>query len=352
MRNDLKVSDLQNGDIIIWKMGDSAASHVEIYTGSSHFANTSVHAVNNPGKAMTKVMANSFRAEFYKHVFRMKGRPQHLRRSLRQVKRWARFESPYDKFRIDLKTKFRNSVTTKLGNEGAKHGLMQQLFREQGCFRAIKFAARRRQIMCYPGDDESFAGRGVTCCMFAILCYQVAGLVNYVTPIDSKDFDQRVSDKKMTESELKNLIKLMKKYPNNVDVQAYKKYISKLHSKNPYQIDWKGLGETPMQREDGHRARSSDYSFFPSLYFWKDPNQPITTLDWAQAITPGLMLDAKIANPEDLFRALSFDVSNWKHVGSMASENGQAPSEEEKALYQGQLRAYAEKAEMRRGRYQ
>lgn len=352
MRNDLKVSDLQNGDIIIWKMNGSDASHVEIYTGASHFANTSIHAVNNPEKAMTRVMANSFRGTFFKQVFRMRGRPQHLRRSLRQVKRWARFESPYDKFRIDLKTKFRNSVTRKLGDEGAKRGLMERLFREQGCFRAIKFAARRRQIMCYPGDDESSAGRGVTCCMFAILCYQVAGLVDYVTPIGFNDFDLRVSDKKMTESELKKLIKSMKKTPNNVDVQAYKKYISKLHSKNPYDVDWKSLGESRMVRKDGHRARSSDYSFLPSLNFWKDPSQPITTLDWDQAITPGLMLDAKIANPEDLFRALSFDASNWKYVGSMAQENGQAPSEEEKALYQGQLGAYAEKAETRRGRYQ
>ncbi|MEO3433363.1 hypothetical protein [Inquilinus sp. CAU 1745] len=351
MRNDLKVSDLRNGDIVIWKMEGSAASHVEIYTGSSHFASTSVHAVNNPEKAMTKIMANSFRGAFFKQIFRMKGRPQHLRRSLRQVNRWARFESPYDKFRIDLKTKFRNSTTSKFGNEGAKHVLMQQLFHEQGCFRAIKFAARRRQIMCYPGDDESFTGRGVTCCMFAILCYQVAGLVNYVTPIESNDFDLRVSDKKMTESELKNLVKLMKKKPNNIDIQAYKRYISKLHSKNPYDIDWKSLGEPPMLRNGGGRPRSSDYSFLPSLNFWKDSSQPITTLDWAQVITPGLMLDAKIANPEDLFRALSFDVSNWRHVGSMAQENGQAPSEEEKALYQGQLRAYAEKAEARRGRY-
>ena len=63
-RADLTTADLQPGDLIIWKMGDGDANHVEMFTGASHFAETSIHAVNTPAKDMTRVMPTSFSADF------------------------------------------------------------------------------------------------------------------------------------------------------------------------------------------------------------------------------------------------------------------------------------------------
>jgi hypothetical protein len=193
-RNDLKIADLTGGDLILWKMGEEA-SHVEMFTAGSHFTETSIHAVNNAAKQMTRVMPTSFRPDFYKHVFHCSD--ANLRAAAVAIARdWAQYENRYDTDRIAVKTAFRE-MHKKLGTDpGDGRQIMVDLFYERGRFRAIKYASRRNGIPCYPGDQDN-NGKGMTCCMFAILCYQVAGITAQVNPLGGANSFFHVSDKKI-----------------------------------------------------------------------------------------------------------------------------------------------------------
>jgi hypothetical protein len=109
--DNLTTADLSAGDLIVWKMGDGDANHVELFTGGSHFAATSIHAVNTPAKQMQRVMPTSFAAASYKHVFRCQ-RPEQVAKAVKFARQWALYENRYDKPRIDVKSAYRRCTET------------------------------------------------------------------------------------------------------------------------------------------------------------------------------------------------------------------------------------------------
>lgn len=330
-RTDLTTADLQPGDLIVWKMGDSDASHVEMFTGGSHFAETSIHAVNTPAKQMTRVMPTSFSAASYKHVFRSLDGDR-ARKAVKYASKWAQYENRYDRPRIDVKTAFRQMHRNLGTPAGQMTAVMRRLFWDKGRFRAIKYAARRASILCYPGDDGE-SGRGMTCCMFAVLCYQVAGIASHVDKLDAAKPFIRVSDKKMTNEDLAVLQKMMviQRFAPAV-FQDYRTYVDGLKEQNEYQIDW-GVAQKPAVDKGPSAPKKVGFTYYPSIMMWRTP-QTFATFDWAGAVTPGMMLDAKIANPQHVWDSLRDNSADWDYRGSMAQPAAAAPTDAQKLAYQ------------------
>jgi len=344
-RNDLTTADLQPGDLIVWKMGESEASHVEIFTGGSHFAETSIHAVNTPAKDMTRVMPTSFSAASYKHVFRCLNGAQ-VAKAVKFASQWAQYENRYDKPRIDVKTAYRQ-MHRNLGTPSSRvTAEMTKLFWEKGRFRAIKYAARRSSILCYPGDDGQ-SGHGMTCCMFAILCYQVAGIAKQVNKLDPAQPRTRVSDKKMNANDLGVLEKMMalQRFPHGVFIE-YKQYVQGIQENNEYHIDWAKAGKPEVQKGPS-APKKVGFEYFPSIMMWRDPST-FATFDWSSAVTPGMMLDAKIANPQHVWDSLTANSADWDFRGSMAQPASAPPTEVQKAAYQQALQTNKAAAATRR----
>jgi hypothetical protein len=302
-RDNLTVNDLSDGDLVIWRMTE--ANHVEIYVKSKKlFEQTSIHAVNTPAKKMTRVMATSFRPACYKHVFHCKTKQLRLCASL-YAERWAAYENRYDTGRINVKTAFRE-MQKNLGTspEGSLK-LTRELFYQRGRFRAIKYAARRRGILCYPGDQEGNGGRGMTCCMFAILCYQTAGLADHVKPLDGSPFFH-ISDKKISAKDAPVVVKVLDDAGfGKQDIGDYMFYVGCIQQQNEYRIDWQKDWKTEVVKEKPQPQRVG-YLYVPSLMQWKTPAS-FGGFDWGAALTQGMLLDAKIANPEHIWQSLQAD---------------------------------------------
>jgi len=344
-RADLTTADLQPGDLIIWKMGDGDANHVEMFTGASHFAETSIHAVNTPAKDMTRVMPTSFSAASYKHVFRCQN-PVQVGKAVKFASQWAQYENRYDKPRIDVKSAYRQmhrNLNTPAARVAAE---MTRLFFEKGRFRAMKYAARRASILCYPGDDGQ-SGHGMTCCMFAILCYQVAGIAKQVNKLDPASPRTRVSDKKMSAKDLAVLEKMMalQHFPPGA-FRDYKLYVQGIQENNEYHIDWVKAGKEEVQKGPSAEKKVG-FNYFPSIMMWRDPGN-YANFDWSIAVTPGMMLDAKIANPQHVWEALTANSADWDYVGSMAQPVLAPPTDLQKAAYQNALQTNKAAAAVRR----
>ena len=245
----MKLSDLQIGDVLFTFVGEKPpALHTQIYTADSHFKQTILHAVDDsrPG-GPSKLMATGIKTQDML-VYRCK-RGHLAYEAWAMALRWARFLVPYDHERKNLKEAYRNTIID-MGEEDVVER-MALLFQTHGIFRAIKYTARREEIVCYPTDGDG--SKGLTCTMFVILCYQAAALQRCVLTTQEVCPGSnmvRVSDKKMTSEELAVLDKLttMPKNKLNVDdLHFYKDYVMKLQSGNEYQIDWDlaGTGSRP-----------------------------------------------------------------------------------------------------------
>lgn len=329
--NDLTTADLSAGDLIVWKMGDSDASHVEMFTGGSHFAATSIHAVNTPAKQMQRVMPTSFSAAGYKHVFRCQ-RPEQVQKAVKFAQHWAQYENRYDKPRIDVKSAYRQMHRNLNTSSAQVQAEMRRLFWVKGRFRAIKYAARRASILCYPGDDGE-SGRGMTCCMFAILCYQVAGIAKQVNKLDPAQPFIRVSDKKMNGQDLAVLKKMMalSQFTTGTYME-YEQYVQNIQEQNEYRIDWNVAQKAEVQKGPSAPKKVGSV-YYPSIMMWRD-GRTFTMFDWTDAVSPGMMLDAKIANPQHVWESLLSNGADWQFVGSMAQPAGVAPTDAQKLAYQ------------------
>jgi len=345
-RDDLTTADLNAGDLVLWRMGtENDASHVEIFTGGSHFAETSIHAVNTPVKNMTRVMPTSFSAQSYKHVFRC-GNVNQIAKAIKFASQWALYENRYDKPRIDVKSAYRAMQRNLHMQAPQISAEMRRLFHVKGRFRALKYAARRSSILCYPGDDGQ-SGHGMTCCMFAILCYQVAGIASSVNKLDAAEPVIRVSDKKLNAQDIAVLEKMMKlqKFTSGT-IMEYKQYLEGIKEQNEYHIDWALAGKQPVVKGPS-AAKKVGFVYYPSIMMWKDPTT-FENFDWATAVTPGMMLDAKIANPQHVWDSLSAPTANWTYLGSMAQPNAAPPSEAQKQAYQAAVNQNQAAATQRR----
>jgi hypothetical protein len=335
-RNDLTTADLMPGDLVFSKINDlSNATHVEIFTGGSHFAATSVHAVNNPGKQMQRVMGTSFAENDAKVVFRC-NTPALAKAAAKRAVRWSAYENRYDKDRIDVKTAFREMLKNLNTGDADVRAEMRRLFNERGRFRAIKYTARRDGILCYPGDQEGGGGRGMTCCMFAIICYQAAALTPFVKALGQSSAFTHVSDKKMGRKDLSELKPAMKSAGfASKDYQQYATYIGCIQAQNEYAIDWSVARKTAVQK-GAPGAKWVGYTYVPSILMWQDPPS-FNGFDWDATLTSGMCLDAKIAAPQNVFESLEADPAMWTFVGRFAHSEAAAPTDAQKAVYQAAL---------------
>ena len=161
----MQMKDLKAGDVLLTRMSESApAVHAQIYSGDSHFTETILHAVDDtrPG-GPSKLMATGLKTADML-VYRCLKDDLALEAYAAALK-WIKYMVPYDQERKTLKEAYRNLA----GDRKDIVSLMKLLFVTHGIFRAIKYTARRDEILCYPSDGES--SRGLTCTMFVILCY-------------------------------------------------------------------------------------------------------------------------------------------------------------------------------------
>ncbi len=317
----MRISELKPGDVIFTMLGQKPpALHTQMFVGQAHFQATTLHAVD--GGKFSKLMATSLRADENALVFRCIGNDGLVSKATKHAFRWAQYETPYDQERKILKEGYRNYISVT-GQDRNIPALQSTLFKTIGKFRAIKYAARRNGILCYPNDEGG--SRGLTCTMFVILCYQVAGIGRSVRKTHQFPGGMvRVSDKKLNTEEQKMLDLLVDKHLLNAqDVRQYKDYLRKIQSGNEFEIDWSVAARDPSTRPAS--PRRAGYQYVPSILCWDHPTA-ISAFNFGAAMTPALLVDAKITTSDQLRICMEADRRNWECKGYIDTGE-QAPFE-------------------------
>jgi hypothetical protein len=198
---------------------------------------------------------------------------------------------------------------TKHANRMARVAELQQHFFQTGMFRAIKYAARRKGYLCYPGESGE-SGQGMFCSMFVVICYQVAGISNYVHPAEVSNPLLRVSDKKMSHEDLESVKKAMSARCDDKELNHYVRHTLALKERNHYRLaDVTGTDPKPKQK---------GLHYQPSISYWDFRKAPsIAGFDWASHITLGMMVDAKVVMPQGLYDSLAADEAGWQDMGDL-----------------------------------
>ena len=331
----MKISELEEGDVLFTMLGNKPpALHTQIYAGDSHFTHTIIHAVDDTRRdGPSKLMATGLKTDSIL-VYRCL-RTQLAYEAYVAAIRWIKYLVPYDQERKTLKEAFRN---LQAGTSDIVP-LLRTLFLRHGIFRAIKYTARREEILCYPSDGE--LSRGLTCTMFVILCYQAAALSGQVartSEFSSHGAQVRISDKKMSKEELANLgamAKFLGKQLHEEDVRIYRDYVGLLQSGNEYSLKWEDSGRDAPTRKPNPRLQG--YLYVPSILCWNGP-QSIAGFDFVSAMTAGMMVDAKITTSEQLRLSLEADKLIWVNKGYL--DNSEMPARDEN--YKEKLDQYAQ----------
>lgn len=261
-------------------------------------------------------------------VLRCRNKP--LRdRAINLARNWLRYQTEYADGRCEVAT-----VHEKLyaGKPETFIDVQRELFDKGGKFRAIKYAARRNGPLCYPQMDQG--EQGMFCSMFVATCFQVAGLEALVAAADPTDVDQRVSDKKINQTEWETLRGMVAQGGYNLteeDLAAYWAYTESLRTFMPYEV-----GAFLEKRRKGQnknlRNRRKDVKFYlPSLLFWRKSSPSIAACNWANYITAGMKLDAKIIMPTGLFESLNADQAGWEDMGALLGPGAFTESKDERA---------------------
>ena len=315
---ELSSTDMLPGDLIFRYSGDQLF-HVSIVTAThasgavdhAHLLNDALRIGLHEGAVTT---ASNL-------VVRCRN-PMLSKMAASNAHRWTELAMPYSNFRRRLATVHADKEQAHLV---ASH---RELFNRIGKFRAIKYAARRNGDLIYPSEkDPRIEGnRGMFCSMFVAVCYQVAGLESLVA---SAPDGIRVSDKStalrdLSKGDWKDIRKVSS-IPKE-DVLNFQAYLACLKDIDPYvlfsgtkevQLVEDAARKAPAPEKPRWRLRGSDYS--PSLAFWRGP-APVSTCDWPQHITKGMMVDAKVIMPEGLLLCLLDDVGEtggWEVMGML-----------------------------------
>jgi hypothetical protein len=158
----ITINDLRIGDVIFTLASQKPpALHTQLYIGDAHFPATILHAVDDTRpQGPSKLMATSIKSSSDYQVFRCIASSKLIDRAVKYACRWTQFQTPYDQERKYLKEAYRNfMMATGADSDVVRH--MRQLFDSRGKFRAMKYAARRDDILCYPNEEGS--SRGLTC---------------------------------------------------------------------------------------------------------------------------------------------------------------------------------------------
>jgi len=315
----MRIDELEVGDVLFTKLNEvSPAMHTQIYSGDSHYQESIIHAVNDPTRnGPQQLMATGLKTADML-VYRCRNGSLAYD-AYTAALRWVRYLVPYDQDRKMVKEAYNNKMAmAEISGKDKVVSHMKLLFQEHGIFRAIKYTARRHEILCYPSDGES--QRGLTCTMFVILCYQAAALADHVKTTEEMGDGSpltRISDKKMSLDDRQRL-RLLAQNPKNgvdpADVSAFEQYVGLLQSSNEYSIKWNSDEEWRSAPTRTPNPRLKGYQYFPSILCWKG-KPSITAFDFASAMTAGMMVDAKIATSEQLRLCMEADKVGWQCLG-------------------------------------
>ena len=336
-----RLKDLEAGDVIMTMLNSKPpALHTQIYTEDSHFPATIIHAVDDSGRKLHKVMPTSVKGSPDLWVYRCQDAQLAIGAAVQAMK-WAAYETPFDQQRKYTREALRSQLAL---NDQDPLPAVQELFKKKGKFRAIKYAARRDDPLCSPKEDGT-DGRGVNCAMFALLCYQAAALRPHVkTPgLLYPDLRMvRVSDKKISPAEVE-IIKKMKGL-DPTDLEQYLDYANGLHSDNEFAIDWDLVSrDKPIKHHEVKRWIG--YMYLPSLLMWSS-STPISRFAFDKEMGPGLMLDAKVVTSEQFRLAMEADKERWKLIGPLEEEA--SPPD---PAYKSKLQAHRETATTEKQNY-
>lgn len=301
---DLANPGTPTGHVMLVGAEDKAGVVTQIHQVRKSMAN------QNSGTQRERLIPNTPKAPGVsgsrKRVLRCKNRAL-AQRAAKQALYWQRwFQLEFSEDRITNATFFEKKFSSETVARLREH------FETTGKYRAIKYAARREGFLCYP-DEEGESGKGMFCSMFVVICYQVAGLEDYVKPAKYTDTMLRISDKKMSPDDCRKVkAKLVTDNPSgcgDLEFQRYESYTQKLKEANPYGLD--------HFEESEPGARRKKLVYRPSIEYWDFAKGSISSANWAGIVTAGMMVDAKVVMPRGLYDSLAADGDGWEDLGDL-----------------------------------
>jgi hypothetical protein len=238
------------------------------------------------------------------------------------ARRWNDLAMPYSNFRR------RAAMLHEAKSGGDVVSIHRKLFDEVGKFRAIKYTARRGGDLIYQSEtDPRIEGnRGMFCSMFVVVCYQVAGLKDLVKAAPD---GMHVSDKSTAKRDtLVRYLKSGETYgATQHDRHQFDQYLGRLTEVDPYRLhqlkDAKLVADAVKDAPAlGATSWFFGASYEPSIAFWRSDVCSISTCNWPQYITKGMMVDAKVIMPFGLLQCLLDDLGEtggWEVMGTMGS---------------------------------
>jgi hypothetical protein len=295
-------AQLLPGDLLFTCQGETT-EHVSIVTSLAGDAVREVHEVNST-QGWRGLHENDVNLAIGYFVFRCQDQ-RLARRAAHWAQRWvSECPEPFAIHRYAQAVSFEKKYADDLVPTQRK------LFDQAGKFRAIKFAARREGQLIYPSEkDPRIAGnRGMFCSMFAVLCYQVAGIEGMV---EAAPTDMRVSDKKMVKGDMKDFKKRCSDSVNKSDLCSFEMYLSHLKEVDPYKLGVKNP-------KGAKKAKNLEYT--PSLEYWKGTTSNVEGCNWPLLISRGMMVDAKVIMPMGLLASLVDDHETWESMGFLRAK--------------------------------
>jgi len=332
---ELSPQGLIPGDLIFKYSGEQLL-HVSIVTATDAEAGAADHA-HHLNDAVLIGLHETTVTSASNLVVRCRHAP--LRKAAAEfARRWTELAMPYSNHRR------RAAMVHEAQSGGDVVAIQRKLFDQVGKFRAIKFAARRSGDLIYPSEkDPRIEGnRGMFCSMFVAVCYQVAGLQELVREAPT---GLRVSDKSTTKKDLKKSKATFGAVPKP-DRQQFESYLGRLTEVDPYELydfgsdDAKAVALAVRKADKRRPTRGFGAVYQPSLAFWRDDRGSIATCNWAQFITKGMMLDAKVIMPDGMLKCLLDDLGDsggWEVMGVLGKVGAYLrpkPDEDRKRLDQ------------------
>jgi hypothetical protein len=248
---------------------------------------------------------------------------------------WSdRFQIDFSNERAGSSETFENKLRKDWKTPAEVVRVHRRLFDSLGKWRAIKYAARRKGYLCYPGEDD-YKGKGMHCSMFAAVCYQVAGLSSVVEAAPD-DPNTRVSDKRMWQGGEKALEGLGM---NGTDVVMYGAYVRTLQ-----EHDFYDLGKKPS----APKPSPHNIKYVPAASLWRG-STPVSSTNFAALITKGMQVDAKVVKSTSLYQSLCRDPEGWEDLGDLTGEKRPEVGDRTKRLLDRNEQGVQERRRWREG---
>ncbi|MCB1828477.1 MAG: hypothetical protein KDH94_08605, partial [Coxiellaceae bacterium] len=208
-------------------------------------------------------------------------------------------------------------------------------FDQSGRYRMVKYASRRMGPVNLP--EGIGRGRGARCAMFALMCYQTAAMTKagLVDPIVGGDKYPWTSDKY---TDIKSLSKYGPEKPESFSLrnlqqyaQAKKQYKQCLRSYSTHVERTRSENEFDNYKHyHEHKQYDQSHQIFPpSLVAWDfQTNGNLSTFDFKDVLSTGLMLEQKTIDPDIFMYALAQDTKMWTSPGEALIQSKKLTQEE------------------------